>query len=92
LGDDKYGDRERNAELKRHGLKRTFLHAQSIAFEWPGSGVPVHVSAPLPAELAAVLDAITPVKRKSADRKSAASKSAASKSAVRKASKRAVRH
>lgn len=65
LGDDKYGDRERNSELKRHGLKRTFLHAQSVAFEWPGSGVPFHVSAPLPAELAAVLDAITPQKQKS---------------------------
>jgi 23S rRNA pseudouridine955/2504/2580 synthase len=63
LGDDKYGDRERNAELKRHGLKRTFLHAQSVAFEWPGSGVPFHLSAPLPGELAAVLDAITPMKR-----------------------------
>src|ERR1700722_4774941 len=63
LGDDKYGDRERNAELKRHGLKRTFLHAQSVAFEWPGSGVPFHASAPLPSELAAVLDAITPMKR-----------------------------
>jgi 23S rRNA pseudouridine955/2504/2580 synthase len=66
LGDDKYGDRERNAELKRHGLKRTFLHAQSIAFDWPGSGVPFHVSAPLPADLASVLDAITPAKRKPA--------------------------
>jgi 23S rRNA pseudouridine955/2504/2580 synthase len=65
LGDDKYGDRERNAEFKQHGLKRTFLHAQSVAFEWPGSGVPFHVSAPLPPELSAVLDAITPVKRKS---------------------------
>ena len=64
LGDDKYGDRERNAELKRHGLKRTFLHAQAVAFEWPGSGVPFHASAPLPAELGAVLDAITPVKRR----------------------------
>src|ERR1035438_5937012 len=64
LGDDKYGDHERNAELKRHGLKRTFLHAQSVAFEWPGSGVPFHASAPLPSELAAVLDAITPIKRK----------------------------
>src|SRR5271169_1728177 len=64
LGDDKYGDRERNAELKRHGLKRTFLHAQSVAFEWPGSGVPFHVSAPLPVELTAVLDAITPQKRR----------------------------
>src|ERR1700729_4209719 len=64
LGDDKYGDRERNAELKQHGLKRTFLHAQSIAFDWPGSGVPFHASAPLPSELAAVLDAITPMKRR----------------------------
>jgi 23S rRNA pseudouridine955/2504/2580 synthase len=64
LGDDKYGDRARNSELKAYGLKRTFLHAQSVAFEWPGSGVPFHVSAPLPAELAAVLDAIMPVKRK----------------------------
>src|SRR5579863_10456948 len=63
LGDDKYGDRERNAEFKRLGLKRTFLHAQSVAFEWPGSGVPFHASAPLPSELAAVLDAIVPMKR-----------------------------
>ena len=37
LGDDKYGDRDRNAEFKRHGLKRIFLHAQSVAFDWPGS-------------------------------------------------------
>jgi len=59
LGDEKYGDRERNAEFRHHGLKRTFLHAHSIAFEWPHSGVPFHVSAPLPAELGAVLDAIT---------------------------------
>jgi 23S rRNA pseudouridine955/2504/2580 synthase len=63
LGDDKYGDRERNGALKAYGLKRTFLHAQSLAFEWPGSGVPFHVSAPLPEELSAVLDAITPMKR-----------------------------
>src|SRR6202522_2422675 len=63
LGDDKYGDRERNAELKGAGLKRIFLHAQSIAFDWPGSGVPFHASAPLPADLAAVLDAIVQKKR-----------------------------
>ena len=68
LGDDKYGDRDRNAELKRHGLKRMFLHAQSVAFEWPGSGVPFHASAPLPSELAAVLDAITPMKRRAPER------------------------
>jgi 23S rRNA pseudouridine955/2504/2580 synthase len=63
LGDEKYGDRERNAELKGAGLKRIFLHAQSIAFDWPGSGVPFHASAPLPADLAAVLDAIALQKR-----------------------------
>jgi 23S rRNA pseudouridine955/2504/2580 synthase len=68
LGDDKYGDRERNADLKGRGLKRTFLHAQSVAFDWPGSGVPFHVSAPLPAELADVLDAITPLKSKTRKR------------------------
>ena len=64
LGDDKYGDRERNAALKQLGLKRIFLHAQSVAFDWPGSGVPFHASAPLPPELSAVLDALTPAKRK----------------------------
>jgi 23S rRNA pseudouridine955/2504/2580 synthase len=91
LGDDKYGDRDRNAELKRHGLRRTFLHAQSVAFEWPGSGVPFHASAPLPAELAAVVDAITPMKRsakrtalKSSAPKRAAPKRAASKHPVRR--------
>src|ERR1700734_2951368 len=63
LGDDKYGDRERNAELKGAGLKRIFLHAQSIAFDWPGWGVPFRANPPLPADLAAVLDAITPKKR-----------------------------
>src|SRR5277367_4259911 len=75
LGDDKYGDRERNAELKKLGLKHTFLHAQSVAFEWPGSGVPFHVSAPLPADLAAVIDAITPLKRKTRKRAAAPRKS-----------------
>jgi 23S rRNA pseudouridine955/2504/2580 synthase len=77
LGDDKYGDRDRNAELKSKGLKRTFLHAQSVAFEWPGSGVPFHVSAPLPAELAGVLDAITPMKRKASPRDAGRNKSGA---------------
>jgi 23S rRNA pseudouridine955/2504/2580 synthase len=65
LGDDKYGDRDRNAEFKRLGLKRIFLHAHSVAFDWPGSGVPFHASAPLPEDLAAVLVAIAVTKRKS---------------------------
>ena len=90
LGDDKYGDHERNAELKQHGLKRTFLHAQSVAFEWPGSGVPFHVSAPLPAELAAVIDAIQPVKR-SAKRAGAKPSEAKRPGSKRPGSSRAVR-
>src|ERR1700694_2554797 len=68
LGDDKYGDRDRNAELKSKRLTRTLLHAQSVAFEWPDSGVQFHASAPLPGELAGVLDAITPMKRKAPKR------------------------
>jgi 23S rRNA pseudouridine955/2504/2580 synthase len=68
LGDEKYGDRERNTQFKQFGLKRTFLHAQSVAFEWPGSGMPFHVSAPLPAELAAVLDEMTPLQRRPSHR------------------------
>jgi 23S rRNA pseudouridine955/2504/2580 synthase len=65
LGDDKYGDRDRNVEFKRHGLKRIFLHAQSVAFDWPGSQVPFHASAPLPEDLSSVLDAIAVSPRKS---------------------------
>jgi 23S rRNA pseudouridine955/2504/2580 synthase len=64
LGDDKYGDREKNAELKSAGLKRTFLHAHSVAFDWPGTEVPFHVSSPLPVELKAVLDQLTHMKGK----------------------------
>jgi 23S rRNA pseudouridine955/2504/2580 synthase len=70
LGDEKYGDRDRNADFKRLGLKRIFLHAQSVAFDWPGSGVPFHASAPLPDDLAAVLDAIAVPKAKSPRRSS----------------------
>jgi 23S rRNA pseudouridine955/2504/2580 synthase len=69
LGDDKYGVRERNAELKLIGLQRTFLHAQSVAFDWPGSGVPFQANAPLPGELAAVLDSIGAQQRRSPARK-----------------------
>jgi 23S rRNA pseudouridine955/2504/2580 synthase len=73
LGDDKYGDRGCNAQFKEYGLKRIFLHAQALAFEWPGTGVPFHVNAPLPADLAAVLDAI-PVKRAARKRASRGSR------------------
>lgn len=54
-GDAKYGDARFNAELRALGLRRTFLHARSVAFAWPEGG-PVRVQAPLPAELALVLE------------------------------------
>lgn len=55
-GDDKYGDRERDAALKPFGLSRMFLHAASLSFERPGSREPFSASAPLSPELQAVLD------------------------------------
>jgi 23S rRNA pseudouridine955/2504/2580 synthase len=58
-GDDRYGDRAFNAVLAQRGLHRMFLHAHSIAFRWPGTDEDFSVSAPLPAELANVLTALS---------------------------------
>jgi 23S rRNA pseudouridine955/2504/2580 synthase len=55
-GDEKYGDREFNARLRTLGLRRMFLHASSVAFRWPDSGSEFRAEAPLPVELAAVLE------------------------------------
>jgi 23S rRNA pseudouridine955/2504/2580 synthase len=55
-GDDKYGDREFNDRLRALGLRRMFLHASSVAFRWPDSGLAFRAEAPLPAELAAVIE------------------------------------
>lgn len=58
-GDEKYGDRERDALLKPFGLSRMFLHAHTLTFERPGSREPFSVSAPLPPELQSVLDRLS---------------------------------
>ncbi len=55
-GDEKYGDAEVNAALKEFGLTRMFLHASSLSFVWPHSGTEFSANAPLPADLAAVID------------------------------------
>jgi 23S rRNA pseudouridine955/2504/2580 synthase len=57
-GDDKYGDREKNAALRKYGLNRMFLHAASIGVNRPGTKEPLQVSAPLGEDLGAVLDAL----------------------------------
>ena len=52
-GDDKYGDFAWNRALAKEGLKRMFLHAESLSFAHPVSGEPVAFHAPLPDDLAA---------------------------------------
>ena len=36
-GDEKYGDNATHAQFRELGLKRLFLHAHTLAFEWQGS-------------------------------------------------------
>jgi 23S rRNA pseudouridine955/2504/2580 synthase len=47
LGDTKYGDDDANRRMRERGLKRLFLHAESIRFRWPESGEELEVRAPL---------------------------------------------
>jgi 23S rRNA pseudouridine955/2504/2580 synthase len=56
-GDDKYGDPDGNRRLReRTGLRRLFLHAASLEFTLDGGNAPYLLNAPLPADLAEVLD------------------------------------
>lgn len=55
-GDDKYGDREFNAAMRGAGLRRLFLHAARLDFAHPVDGRKLTLEAPLPAELAEVLE------------------------------------
>lgn len=54
-GDDKYGDSDFNRLMAGYGLKRLFLHAQSVGFTLPG-GISIDVSTPLSDDLKQVLD------------------------------------
>lgn len=53
-GDEKYGDRDKDAKLKAYGLTRMFLHAASLTFR-KGEGGPFSITAALPPELESVL-------------------------------------
>lgn len=57
-GDERYGDRDFDEYLKLFGLKRMFLHAHSLSFDWPDDGGPFSASAPLPEDLRSVLSAL----------------------------------
>lgn len=56
-GDEKYGDPEFNEAMSELGLKRMFLHAHSVSFDWPEGGQ-FSVNTPLPPELASVVEKI----------------------------------
>jgi 23S rRNA pseudouridine955/2504/2580 synthase len=53
-GDEKYGDRERDAKLKPFGLQRMYLHAHSISFK-RRDAAPFSITAPVPPEWQALI-------------------------------------
>ncbi|MCA8910534.1 MAG: RluA family pseudouridine synthase [Planctomycetes bacterium] len=58
-GDNIYGDRKVNAELRRqHGLQRQFIHARELAFAHPITGETLRLQAKLPKDLSRVLKSL----------------------------------
>jgi 23S rRNA pseudouridine955/2504/2580 synthase len=58
LGDERYGDEDANRRARKSGLKRLFLHAQSIAFA-DDSGNELHFTAPLADDLEQFLGSLS---------------------------------
>lgn len=54
-GDPKYGDPNANAEIRKQGLNRLFLHAAELRFRWPGETTDRVFTAPLDDNLEGVL-------------------------------------
>ncbi len=54
-GDDKYGQRNFNKEMKKFGLKRMFLHAWKLGITHPSTNEAILLIAPLPPQLENVL-------------------------------------
>ena len=63
VGDDRYGDEEVNAEARKLGLRRLFLHAQSISFP-DDSGNESHFTSPLADDLERFLNVGSSRKRR----------------------------
>ncbi len=61
-GDEKYGDPAFNESMRALGLKRMFLHAHSISFNWPEGGQ-FSVNTPLPPDLGAIVDQLTTMRK-----------------------------
>jgi len=58
IGHPIVGDRVYGFRKQRLALSRQFLHAARIAFTLPGSGQPIELASPLPADLEAVLQGL----------------------------------
>lgn len=59
IGDVRYGKGEHNRLFReRFGLHRLALHALELAFEHPGTGEPLRITAPVPEDLAGPLRAM----------------------------------
>ncbi|MFT7235048.1 MAG: 23S rRNA pseudouridine955/2504/2580 synthase [Methylophagaceae bacterium] len=50
-GDDKYGQREFNKQMKKAGLKRLFLHAWKLGIAHPTTAQALMIEAPMPEQL-----------------------------------------
>jgi 23S rRNA pseudouridine955/2504/2580 synthase len=61
VGDEKYGDDDFNKEMKTKGVKRLFLHAAELGFYLPEAKEKTIVKAPLAADLAAVINKLSPI-------------------------------
>jgi 23S rRNA pseudouridine955/2504/2580 synthase len=57
-GDDKYGDKDFNKDMRQLGLKRLFLHAYELRLCLPGETKPKIFTAPLDAALEHVLQSL----------------------------------
>jgi 23S rRNA pseudouridine955/2504/2580 synthase len=57
-GDEKYGDREFNQQMRQIGLNRLFLHAFMVEFDLPSTQQHIKVEAPLDKELKEALESI----------------------------------
>lgn len=51
VGDERYGSDDVNKTFKKKGYKRMFLHAETLRFQHPVTGVFMNILAPLPSQL-----------------------------------------
>ena len=66
-GDPKYGNRGFNRSLKKAGLRRMFLHAESLTLQLPLTDTITNISAPVPDELGIFLEKYCGVNEKERD-------------------------